>query len=71
MSEATATSQATEPEVRVKTITRLDMDVYRKFESNLPQAVIDKAAADAGCDASYKLGVQYVLKRLRGELVVE
>jgi len=47
------------------------MDVYRKFESNLPQAVIDKAAADAGCDASYKLGVQYVLKRLRGELVVE
>jgi len=45
--------------------------VYLKFEESLPKAVIDKGAPDAGCDASFKLGVQYVLQKLRSDLVVE
>lgn len=67
--EAPQPQQAQQPEVRI--IVRLSPDVYLKFEKSLPQAVIDKNAPDAGCDASFKLGVQYVLHRLRNELVVE
>ena len=64
------TSEA-QPSTEVRVITRLNPDVYRKFEESLPQAVIDKSAPDAGCDASFKLGIQYVLKRLRNDLVSE
>lgn len=55
----------------VRFVTRLSPEVYRKFEKSLPGAVIDKNAQDAGCDASFKLGVQYVLMRLREELAVD
>jgi hypothetical protein len=58
-------------EVKVVTITRLNADVYRKFEESLPRAVIDKNSQDAGCDAAYKLGIQYILQKLRTDLVVE
>jgi len=58
-----------EPQVRI--ITRLSPEVYKKFEDSLPKAVIDRAAPDAGCDAAYKLGIQYILQRLRQDLVVE
>lgn len=71
MSEASAISQPSEAEVRVVTITRLSPQVYEKFEAGLPQALIDKNAPDAGCDASFKLGIQYVLRKLRTDLVVE
>ena len=67
MSEASAISPA--PEVRY--ITRLSPEVYMRFEKSLPQAVIDKNASDAGCDASFKLGIQYILQKLRADLVVE
>lgn len=59
------------PQPRVVTVTRLSTDVYQKFESSLPRAVIDRNALDAGCDASYKLGIQYILSKLREALVVE
>ena len=59
------------PERHVVTITRLSKDVYQKFEDSLPKAVIDKGAPDAGCDASFKLGIQYVLTKLRADLAVE
>jgi hypothetical protein len=71
MSEASAISPALPEEVRVVTVTRLNQEVYRKFESSLPQAVIDKNAPDAGCDASFKLGIQYILRKLREDLVVD
>lgn len=67
MSEASALSPAS----KEVTVTRLSPEVYRKFEKSLPGAVIDKSASDAGCDAAFKLGVQYVLQKLRAELVVE
>lgn len=57
------------PAVRV--VTRLSPDVYKKFEQSLPKAVIDKSAGDAGTDAAYKLGIQYILARLRDDLVTE
>lgn len=59
------------PERVQLTVTRLSHDMYLKFEESLPKAVIDKGAPDAGCDASFKLGVQYVLQKLRSDLVVE
>jgi hypothetical protein len=61
---------APEAQPTVATVIRLNDDVYRKFEASMPGAVIDKSAADAGCDAAFKLGVQYVLKRLREDLVM-
>lgn len=33
--------------------------------------VIDRQAPDAGCDAAFKLGIQYTLQKLRSELVSE
>lgn len=67
ISEAAAARSA--PEVRY--VTRLAPEVYRKFESRFGQPVLDRQANDAGCDAAYRLGIQYVLKLLREELVVE
>lgn len=55
----------------VRFVTRLSPEVYRKFEKSMPGAVIDKSVQDAGCDASFKLGVQFVLARLRNELTVD
>jgi hypothetical protein len=54
-----------------RTVTRLSPEVYRSFVKNIPKPVIDRTAPDSGCDASFKLGIQYVLERLRDELVVE
>lgn len=79
MSEASALSSALglqydekrKAHIKVVTITRLNAEVYRKFEESLPKAVIDKNASDAGCDASFKLGIQYILQRMRNDLVVE
>jgi hypothetical protein len=65
--KAEGTPEAPPPVARE--VIRLNTDVYRAFEASMPGAVIDKAAADAGADAAFKLGVQYVLKRLRDELV--
>lgn len=62
-------SEGLTPQVRV--ITRLSQEVYQKFEKSLPMAVIDRAATDAGVDAAYKLGIQYILNRLRQDLVVD
>jgi hypothetical protein len=67
ISEASAIS----PAPTVVTVARLSPEVYKKFESSLPKAVIDRQAGDAGCDAAFKLGVQYVLSKLRDDLVVE
>lgn len=67
ISEASALSQA--PEVRI--ITRLSPEIYKKFEQSLPKAVIDRNAGDAGTDAAYKLGIQFILAKLRDDLVVE
>jgi hypothetical protein len=33
--------------------------------------MIDRQCSDAGCDAAFKLGIQYVLKLLRDDLVTE
>jgi hypothetical protein len=68
-----AAQAAKAPEVVTinKFVTRLSPEVYDKFESNLQAPVIDRQATDAGCDAAYKLGMQFVLKKLRTELVVE
>jgi hypothetical protein len=59
------------PEVRVTYVTRLTIEVYKKFESEFGTPVIDRSAQDAGCDAAYKLGIQRVLKKLREDLVIE
>lgn len=64
-------SEAPAARPEVMTIARLSPEVYRKFVESLPQAVIDKNATDAGCDAAYKLGIQYVLARLRDQIVIE
>jgi hypothetical protein len=64
MSEATASRE-------VRVVTRLNAAVYRKFESKFGQPMIDRQCGDAGCDAAFKLGVQYVLKLLREDLVTE
>lgn len=55
----------------VRVVTRLSPDIYRRFEQSLPKAVIDKNAGDAGTDAAYKLGIQYILAKLRDDLVTE
>lgn len=68
---ASIAAETANEKVPVKTITRLSHEVYLKFEKTLPGPVIDRAAQDAGCDAAFKLGVQFVLQRLRAELVVE
>lgn len=57
-------------EVQVQYVSRLSPDVYRKFEERLPRAVLDKGSVDAGVDAGYRLGIQFVLDQLRRELVV-
>lgn len=67
MSEATASHEA--PAVRY--VTRLNPDVYRKFEARFGQPMIDRQSNDAGCDAAFKLGIQYALKLLREDLAVE
>jgi hypothetical protein len=64
-------ASALPPAVKVTTVIRLSSEVYRKFEESLPQAVIDKNSPDAGCDAAFKLGIQYILRKLRTDLVVE
>jgi hypothetical protein len=65
-----APAKGAEPVVRF--ITRLSPEVYKVFENKIALGpFIDKSAPDAGCDAAFKLGIQYVLKQLRAELVVE
>jgi hypothetical protein len=71
MSEASASHGSPAPEVQVRFVTRLSPEVYKKFINGLPGPVIANNAPDAGCDAAFKLGVQYVLAKLRDELVVE
>ncbi len=63
--------QSISPEATVRYVNRLSPDVYRKFEDSLQKAVIDKSTSDAGADAAYKLGIQYVLYRLRQDLCVQ
>lgn len=62
-------ASALPPTVRV--ITRLSPEIYKKFEQSLPKAVIDRNSGDAGTDAAYKLGIQFILAKLRDDLVVE
>jgi hypothetical protein len=58
-------------ETPVPHIARLSPVIYRKFEQKFGQPMIDRQCSDAGCDAAFKLGIQYVLKMLRDDLVTE
>jgi hypothetical protein len=67
MNEATAPHKA--PTVRY--VARLSPAIYQRFEAKFGQPLIDRQCSDAGCDAAFKLGIQYALKLLRDDLVVE
>lgn len=67
MTQPASIAEAPAPQVRY--VSRLTPEVYERFEKSLPAALIDRQASDAGCDASFKLGIQYVLQQLRKDLV--
>lgn len=69
MQHDSASISAEAPQVRF--ITRLSPEVYRKFEASLPRPFLDRNIGDSGCDAAFKLGIQYVLQALRMDLVTE
>lgn len=55
---------------KTRYITRLSTEVYQQFIKGLPGPQINPQA-DAATDAAFKLGIQYVLEKLRKELVIE
>jgi hypothetical protein len=55
----------------IRYIARLSPAIYQRFEAKFGQPMIDRQCSDAGCDAAFKLGIQYALKLLRDDLVTE
>jgi hypothetical protein len=56
---------------QVQFISRLNPEVYKKFEESLFPPALDHKAVDAGVDAAFRLGIQYTLKKLREGFVTE
>lgn len=58
----------TDNQHQVQVFTRMQSDVYKRFEDSLIQPYVQTSTTDQ--QVAFALGIQYVLKRLRDGFVV-
>ena len=56
------------PKPQVEVVVRLQSDVYKQLEADLPQPIVQSATTEH--QVAFNLGIQYVLKKLRDGFTV-